>query len=160
MDEMFLKLGAMERKHNLMTTENAELKAKLGSYTTQIREINRRTTELQSITDERDRAFAEIDDLEKHITKCNEKVAKLKSRNRKLKERIKRLLLTIEELDALALRSKNAITDLLSMQRELTMVETESKNYQNANDTLNTRIAELRASIKMKRMNWNRRPLN
>merc|ERR1712176_1119380 len=79
MDEMFLKLGAKERKDKKVFEENAELKAKLGSYNTQIKEINKRTMELQSITDDRDRCLVDIEILQKKMMSLNEKIAKLRS---------------------------------------------------------------------------------
>merc|ERR1712115_209019 len=63
MEEMFLKYGKSSRKFSNLEQENADLKAKLGSYTTQIKEINKRTMELQSITDDRDRCLQDIEAL-------------------------------------------------------------------------------------------------
>merc|ERR1712244_73872 len=102
MDEMFLKYGSKDRKYQMMEDENADLKAKLGSYTAQIKEINKRTMELQSITDDRDRCLLDLEQLNKKFVKLSEKTVKLRSRNRKLKDRIKNLLQTIEEYDKLA----------------------------------------------------------
>merc|ERR1712154_570091 len=118
---------------------------------TQIKEINKRTMELQSITDDRDRCLVDIEILQKKMIKLNEKVAKLKSRNRKMKERIKNLLLTIDEYDKLAQHSRKLINDLSALQRELNAVEVESLKYKNQNDTLNNKIAELKAKIKAKK---------
>eukprot|EP01084_Bolivina_argentea_P269729 458480_1 len=151
MDEMFLKLGSKERKYAQVSEENAELQAKLGSFTTQMKEINKRTMELQSITDDRDRALQDIEILHKKMTKLNEKIAKLKSRNRKMKDRIKNLLITIEEYDKLARHSRNLINDLSSLQRELNAVEIESAKYKNENETLNDKILELRNKIRNKK---------
>merc|ERR1712154_421209 len=151
MEEMFLKYGKSSRKFSNLEQENADLKAKLGSYTTQIKEINKRTMELQSITDDRDRCLQDIEALNKKLMKLNEKIAKLRSINRKRKDRIKNLLLTIEEYDKLSKHNRKLITDLSAMQRELGMVEAESSKYQNENDSLNAKIAELKQKIKAKK---------
>eukprot|EP01084_Bolivina_argentea_P099771 179301_1 len=151
MDDMFLRLGSRERKMSKLVEENAELKAQLGTLTSQLREGNRHTNEFDAVVDERDRAFAEIESLEKRITKLNERISKLKSRNRKLKDRIKKLLETIAEIDRMAARAKQLIRELGSMQKELNAAETENLKYKNQNDTLNTKIAELRAMIRAKK---------
>merc|ERR1712130_866308 len=151
MDEMFLKYGHSNRKFGNLEQENAELKAKLGSYTTQIKEINKRTMELQSITDDRDRCLLDIESLNKKLMKLNEKIAKLKSINRKRKDRIKNLLLTIDEYDKLSRHNRKLINELTAIQRELNMVEAEASKYQNENESLNAKIAELKQKIKAKK---------
>merc|ERR1712154_362113 len=118
---------------------------------TQIKEINKRTMELQSITDDRDRCLVDIEILQKKMMSLKEKIVKLKSRNKKMKERIKNLLLTIDEYDKLAQHSRKLINDLSALQRELNMVEIESAKYKNQNDTMGNKIAELKAKIKAKK---------
>jgi len=152
MDEMFLKYGSKDRKYQMMEDENADLKAKLGSYTAQIKEINKRTMELQSITDDRDRCLLDLEQLNKKFVKLNEKTVKLKSRNRKLKDRIKNLLQTIEEYDKLASFHRKLINELSALQRELNLVEIESAKYKNQNDSLNAKIKELKNKMKGKKL--------
>merc|ERR1719464_1421907 len=68
-----------------------------------------------------------------------------------MKDRIKNLLLTIEEYDRLATHSRKLISDLSALQRELNSAEMESSKYQNENQTLNQRIAELKRKIQLKK---------
>merc|ERR1712154_304770 len=122
-----------------------------GSYTTQIKEINKRTMELQNITEDRDRCLVDIEALNKKLIKLNERIAKLKNINRKRKERIKNLLLTIEEYDKLSKHNRELINDLTSIQRELNLAEMEASKHKDDNDALNAKIAELKKQIKAKK---------
>ena len=150
-EDMFLKLGKYQRDYGVLEEKNAELEARLGQYTTQIKEIGKRTAVLKRVTEERDQGLVDIENLEKKIVKLNEKIAKLKSRNRKMKDRINNLLLTIEEYDKLASQSRKLITDLSSLQRELNAAELESAKYKDENVSLNEKIDELKQRILAKK---------
>ena len=78
-------------------------------------------------------------------------MTKLKGRNKKMKERIKNLLLTIEEYDKLASKSRSLIGELSLMQRELAAAEFESEKYQGQNAELNSKVAELKRKIMAKK---------
>jgi len=151
MDDMFLKLGKHQRDITLMEERNAELEAKLGSYTTQIKEINKRALELSSVTDDRDRAFSEIHELQQKILKLNELIARLRNKNKKMRERIKNLLVTLTEYERLATKSQALLKELNALQSELNSAETESAKVKNENDALSARIAALKEKIAVKK---------
>ena len=60
-EEMFLRLKKEERRCSKALENYSDLQAKMGAFNAQMKDVNKRAAELQTVTEERDKAWEDIE---------------------------------------------------------------------------------------------------